>query len=157
MNFIHLHLITNHAPIFGSLFGFIVLTYGLFSRNRPVQHTGYVTLIGSTLVAIIALISGGRAEKLLKGVEGFSHDLIEHHEHASALAFWCHIGLGLLAILGLLANIKYHDKRRGIGWLVAVGALAVFILMARAGSTGGDIKHPEKVNTPYPILEPHDD
>ena len=51
MDPIHAHLLLNHIPILGSLFGIILLVIGMLRKNPILEYAGIVTLVLAALFA----------------------------------------------------------------------------------------------------------
>ncbi len=91
MNDAHLHLLFNHYPIIGTLFGVLFLGYGLFAKNKSILHAGLLLLFLMALLAIPTQLTGEGAEEIVEEL-GVDHDVIHAHEEAAELAFWFMIG-----------------------------------------------------------------
>jgi uncharacterized membrane protein len=139
MNEAHLHLILNHTPILGSLFGLLVLAAGVIRKNPTVIRVGLYTLLGAALLAVPTQLTGEGAEKVAERLPGVTSRLIRVHEEAAELAFWA---LELTGAVALLATLS-ASRARLFTLAALVGAVVSFGLMARAGNLGGQIRHTE--------------
>ncbi|TGD79588.1 hypothetical protein [Hymenobacter wooponensis] len=139
MNEAHLHLLLNHLPILGSLFGLIALAVGIFRADTGVVRTGLVTLLAAAVLCLPVQLTGEGAEEVLHGLPDVSKTLINAHEEAAELAFWVLELTGALAMLALLLPQRAQLMNR----LTLAGAVSSFALLAWAGSLGGQIRHPE--------------
>ncbi|MBT9394510.1 hypothetical protein KLP40_15170 [Hymenobacter sp. NST-14] len=139
MNEAHLHLLLNHTPILGCLFGLLVLGAGLVKASPPVIRTGLITVLGAALLCLPTQLTGKGAEEVVEKLPGISHQLIEAHEEAAELGFWALELTGALALLALLQT----GRQRLFIRLALAGALLSFGLLARTGHLGGQIRHPE--------------
>ncbi len=145
MNDAHLHLLLNHYPIVGTLFGVIFLGYGLFARNKSLLHAGLLTLFVMALLAIPTQLTGEGAEEIVEEL-GVDHDVIHEHEEAAELAIWFMAGLGVLALVTLLISRRTSGRAtvlRGLYIATLLLSIVVFGLMARVGGLGGEIRHTE--------------
>ena len=143
MNGAHLHLLLNHLPILGSLFGFVLLLVALVSRQPLLVRAGLITLLLAAALAIPANLTGEEAEEVVEDYPGVTHALIHAHEEAAELALWVLVGTGALALVSLLLLARNHARAALLTRLTLAGALVSFGLMARAGNLGGQIMHPE--------------
>ena len=143
MNDAHLHLLLNHVPILGTLFGVLVLGFGLLAGNRSLTRTGLVTFIATALLALPAYFSGEGAEEAVEHLPGVSEQLIERHEETAELAFGLVEVLGLISLGLLLLGWKYPDTERKAAWLPLALGIGTFAAMAVTGNTGGEIRHTE--------------
>ncbi|MFD2787591.1 hypothetical protein [Hymenobacter rubripertinctus] len=139
MTELHLHLLLNHVPILGSLFGLLVLGAGVAKSSSPVSRTGLVMLLGAALVGLPTQLTGEGAREALEKLPGISHHLIQAHEAAAELGFWA---LELTGVLALLALLRTGRERLFIRLTLATAILS-FGLLVRAGNLGGQIRHPE--------------
>ena len=53
------------------------------------------------------------------------------------------ISLGILSILGLVANFKKHAKASIVSYVVLVLAIGAAVLSKSVGTSGGEIRHTE--------------
>lgn len=138
----HLHLLVNHAPIFGSLFAFALLIASYFTSADVLRRTAFVALIGTAIAGAAADLSGDAAEEAVKGLPGVRRELIDAHSHMGDKAY---ILGGVLGVLALVALVRW--RRRPVpasAALVAVLATAfVGGAMAYTALLGGQIRHTE--------------
>jgi hypothetical protein len=139
MNEAHLHLLLNHTPILGCLFGLVVLGWGLWKANPTVIRTGLVALLVAAGLCLPTQLTGEGAEEVLKQLPGFSRERVQAHEEAAELGFWMLELTGAGALLALLMR----QRQRLLASLTLAGAVVSFLLLARAGNLGGQISHPE--------------
>lgn len=141
MNAMHLHIVLNHAPLFGELFASALLVAAAPARNRTLLRTALVVLIATAVISIPVFFTGRRAADSIGRFEGVSQEAIDPHER-SAKAF---LVAGELA--GLAAGlVLWPGRDRFTPWRVAVvGALngAALILAMRTAYLGGAIRHDE--------------
>jgi uncharacterized membrane protein len=142
MNSAHLHLLLNHFPIVGTMIGVGLMAYGYSIRNDSVKKAALFTWFIMALSAIPVFLTGEPAEESVKGMAGVSEAVIEPHEEAAVLAFWCMEALGLLS---LLASFKFeHSDVSKIAMpLIVALSLVTSGLMAYTGYLGGQIRHTE--------------
>lgn len=145
MNEAHIHLLLNHSPILGSLFGAVLLLVAVLRRNEVLIRTGLITLIVAAALAIPTQLSGEGAEEVVEDRPGVSEALIEKHSEAADVAFWT---IEVTAALGLVSLLLRRRPAQGVllTRLTLAGALLSFGLLARVGSLGGQIMHPETRN-----------
>lgn len=141
MNWPHLHLMLNHVPVLGTLFGMLLLAYGIVRRHDTVQRAALGTFIVAALVALPVYFTGEPAEEAVEHLAGTAQQAIDSHEEAAL------ISLILVAVLGATALVGLLLARRGRATTVVRVALAVSIvtvgLMAWTANLGGRIRHPE--------------
>ncbi|MEM9674695.1 MAG: hypothetical protein AAF992_19025, partial [Bacteroidota bacterium] len=66
MNDAQIHLALNHFPILGTLFGTVILGFGVFRKNKSLLDTGLIILFLMTLITIPVYISGEGAEEIVE-------------------------------------------------------------------------------------------
>ena len=67
MNDAHLHLLVNHFPITGTIFGFLVLLGGLYFKSTSIKNTAYLLFIIATTFTVFSMVTGEGAEKNGRG------------------------------------------------------------------------------------------
>ena len=143
MNGAHLHLLINHIPVLGTLFGLVLLVFASWKRSNELRRTALGTFAIIALATVATYLTGDPAEHVVKGLPGVSGALIERHDDAAGIALGGAITLGVLALGGL---IWFRGGRPIKNWFSAV-ALAVAILvtglMAWTANLGGQIRHTE--------------
>lgn len=142
MNPIHVHLILNHFPILGTLFGIGVLVYGSLKKSDEICRLALWTFVVSALTAVPTYFSGQKAEPLIQPMLNLSEAFIERHEEAGELAFVLAGMLGLLSTGGLF---YYRGERLGSRFLMLcmLAAMACGAALVRAGGYGGLLRHSE--------------
>ncbi|HXG44215.1 MAG TPA: hypothetical protein VNJ71_05575 [Gemmatimonadales bacterium] len=143
MNAAHLHLVVNHLPVAGLLFGIALFAAARIRRSEDLARAALWTFFLTGVAGLGAYLTGSGAEETVEGLAGVSERLVERHEEAALLATAAAGVAGLIALTGLIG------LRRGSafpGWFNAAmlaGALVAGGLMARAANLGGQIRHPE--------------
>jgi uncharacterized membrane protein len=143
MNDAHLHLLVNHLPIIGTIFGLGILIAGIVFKNNAVKNVSYVIFIVAAIFAAVSMSTGEGAEELVEDMPSVGKQIIhEHEEIAEKLAIILYI-LGAVSLLGLYTNIKNHSKSKLISFLILVIALVGVVLAKSVGTSGGEIRHTE--------------
>jgi len=150
MQEVHVHLLLNHVPILGTLFGLILLIFGIFRKNESLIQAAQLTFVVCAVVAIPAFLSGEGAEEVVEKL-GISHDVIHEHEEIAEKAIWISEFLGLVSLVALFFSFQKNPKRFALNWLVLGVAMVAFALMAYVGSTGGKIRHSELDSNPTTV------
>ena len=143
MNQAHLHLLLNHLPILGTLFGLLILTAGYIFKNISVKKTALGLFVLSAVMAVPAYLTGEGAEEIVENLPGVSENLMEEHEELANIFLW------VVGVLGLLALGTFYADSNGkkitpilyaITLVVAIGAM---IFAQQVGTSGGEIRHSE--------------
>jgi hypothetical protein len=143
MNPTHLHLILNHTPVFGAVFGLAILAFGLFRNSQELKRVAMGVFVIAALLTIPVYVTGEPAEQGVKSFNGASGQLIEQHEQAATTAF---IATGLLGALALTGLLLFRKERLVPVWFVAamlLASVAVSSAMAWTAHLGGQIRHSE--------------
>lgn len=162
MNDVHLHLLVNHFPIIGTIFGLGILIAGLAFKNNMIKNISYVVFMVSALFAVLSMVTGEGAEDVVEKIEGVSENFIETHEElAEKFALIMYV-LGVTSLLGLWANSKNHIKAKLISFIVLAISLTGVIVSSYVGTSGGEIRHTEirksgSVNTSAENNEEHEE
>ena len=150
MNWAHLHLLSNHLPVIGTLFALGLLGWGVLRRNDAVQRVALGTFVVVALLALPAYFTGDPAEGAVEHAAGVAESSIAAHEAAALVSL---VAAGLVGLVGLVA---LYRGRRGRSLAAPLTALALVMatvtagLMAWTANLGGAIRHPEirAVGTP---------
>jgi len=145
MNFAHLHLLLNHFPIIGTMVGLGLFLISLRGKNEDLRRASLIIFPAMALLAILTFFSGTGAQSAIKKLPGVSEALIERHQGAAMLALLFMEITGALSVVGLW---KSQEALHPTRWNWSLSAVLLFSivtagLMARVGTTGGDIRHPE--------------
>jgi len=143
VNAAHIHLLLNHLPVVGTLFGLALLLWAMVSANAEMKKGALGLLVLAALTALPVYLTGEPAEELVAPLAGVSQPAIESHEDSAKLSA---IAAGLMGASALLA-LKSARSRREIpavlGVIVLILAVVTAGLMARTANLGGRIHHIE--------------
>jgi uncharacterized membrane protein len=143
MNPFHLHLLFNHLPIVGIYLSILVIFSGIILKNQTVKNVALCLIVISGIGAFVAHVTGEGAEESSELRNDFSHDLIEKHEHASQPFFQIMLALTLLSAVALFFNLKKKNWSNYLIILIAIISIAAAYFAQQAGTSGGEIRHPE--------------
>lgn len=143
MNYPHLHLMLNHAPVIGGVVAILLLGWALVTRRRDMIRLALAVTVLVGLSTYPAVFTGDEAHEQLHKVQGFDHDTIEEHEEAADWALYAMLGAAAVAAAGLWLSRKERDVPRWAGLLAMVVLLWAFSVVARTAYLGGEIRHPE--------------
>ena len=143
MNDAHLHMVVNHFPIIGTIFGLGIAIAGLFFKNNVLKNTAYFIFIIAAIFGFLSMNTGEGAEEIVEDFPNIGKNIIHIHEEiAEKLALVLYV-LGLTSLLGLYLNFKNHSKAALVSFLVTVIAVIAVFLAQQVGTTGGEIRHTE--------------
>ena len=137
----YFHLLSNHVPILGSLFGILLLVVALIKPNLKTTLSAYLILLVSGIGGIVAYFTGEPAEESIEHVPGISHKLIHVHEEMAENALIFVFLLTAASIIGLWAERAEWKSAKKIELFTLVVGIIAFILFAFTGYLGGHIRH----------------
>lgn len=143
MNDAHLHMVVNHFPIIGTIFGLGILIAGIVLKNKSIQNTAYVLFVIAAVFGFFSMSTGEGAEEMVEDFPGIGKAIIhEHEEIAEKLAIVLYLLSGI-SILGLILNVQRHSKAKFISFVAVVVAVLGVYLATLVGTSGGEIRHTE--------------
>ena len=143
MNDAHLHLLVNHFPIIGTLFGLGILIAGMLLKNNSVKNTAYILFIVAAIFATFSMGTGDGAEELVEDLPNIGKHIIhEHEEIAEKFALIMYV-TGFLGLLSLYTSIKNHKLAKTFSIITLIFALIAAVFAKSVGTTGGEIRHTE--------------
>ncbi|HEY4628896.1 MAG TPA: hypothetical protein VIH02_06430 [Flavobacterium sp.] len=143
MNDAHLHLVVNHFPIIGSIFGLGILITGMILKNNSVKNTAYVLFIVAAVFAAFSMGTGEGAEEMVEDMPNIGKEIIhEHEEIAEKLALVLYL-LAAISLTGLIMNLKNHSKAKLISFIAVIVAIGAVYIATLVGTSGGEIRHTE--------------
>lgn len=143
MNDAHLHMVVNHFPIIGTIFGLGILVVGIVMKNNVLKNTAYALFCVAALFAAVSMSTGEGAEELVEDMPSVGKTIIHKHEEmAEKLALVLYV-LGAVSLVGLYLNIKKNTKANLVSLLaLSIAVVAVFVAK-ETGTTGGEVRHTE--------------
>jgi uncharacterized membrane protein len=143
MNYAHVHIVLNHFPTIGTVFGLGALAYSVWKKDREIQNMSFVIFLAMAMVAIPTAITGGAADIAIQERPGVNLAMIELHRDAAIGAFCVLMLTGTFAWLGLWQVRRFRAPAQWTVWTVAGLAVITLALMMRTGTLGGEISHAE--------------
>jgi hypothetical protein len=143
MSLPHIHLMLNHAPIFGVIFGIVILLYARLRNNKDNMIVGLWMFVIAALVTIPVYLTGDPAKSEIRNLPTFQKPLVEEHEDAAVFAFiWVGV-LGLAALYGLSFAMRDKKPPKWLPVVVILLSLMSLSTFLRTAQLGGRISHPE--------------
>ena len=139
---VHLHLLVNHAPVFGALFALALLAASFIWAPDVLRRTALVVLAGTAIAGFVSDQTGEPAEDAIRGFPGVRREVIHEHEEFGEKAW---IASGIVGVLALGALVRWRRAPIPPGATVGalVGAAVVSGMMAWAALLGGRVRHTE--------------
>ena len=143
MNDAHLHMVVNHFPIIGTIFGLGILITGIVMKNTVIKNVAYVLFVIAAIFGLVSMSTGEGAEEIAENLPSVTDQIIhEHEEMAEKLALVLYV-LGGVSLVGLFMNVKNHAKASLVSYLAFLIALVGVFLGKQTGTTGGEVRHTE--------------
>jgi uncharacterized membrane protein len=143
MNDAHLHLVVNHFPIIGTIFGFGILVAGLLLKNNSVKNTAYVLFIIAAVFGFLSITTGEGAEEMVEDFPGIGKAIIHEHEEVAEKLALVLYALALTSVFGIYTNLKNKTKANVVSYIALGIALIAVYFAQQTGTTGGEIRHTE--------------
>jgi len=138
----HLHLLSNHVPIFGCVFALGLLIVSFLTSADTFRRTAFVILVLTAVAGVVANRSGEPAEDAIRGFPGVRREVIHAHEEMAKRAYLLAGALGILALGGLVC----WRKKSVPSSAAAVAVLATAFVtgaMIYTALLGGRVRHTE--------------
>jgi hypothetical protein len=139
---VHLHLLVNHAPLFGALFALALLAASFVWAPDVLRRAALLCLIGTAIAGFVADQTGEPAEDAIRGFPGVRREVIHAHEEFGENSW---IASGIVGVLALGALIRWRrtPMPQGVAAGALVGAAVVSGMMAWTANLGGRVRHTE--------------
>ncbi|WP_396164661.1 hypothetical protein [Flavobacterium sp.] len=143
MNDAHVHMVVNHFPIIGTIFGLGILISGIVMKNNVIKNVAYVLFCISAIFGFASMFTGEGAEEIAENLPSITDQIIhEHEEMAEKLALVLYVLAGI-SLVGLYLNFKKHAKSNLVSYFAFVIALVAVFFGKQTGTTGGEVRHTE--------------
>ena len=143
MNAVHLHLMFNHLPIVGLGFTLILHALALARNSNELKQVTCWFYIMIGLFAIIPILTGDGAGKMVLSYPDINRDTIENHETWGYIFFYGLLLNGALAAAALWFSREKPERMKRFGFALLIVAFVLTIFAYQTGTTGGQIRHPE--------------
>jgi uncharacterized protein DUF389 len=143
MNWAHVHLLLNHLPVIGSIFGVLLLLFALLRKSEELKRVTLGVFVFTALLALPVYFTGEPAAEVVEHLPRVEASLIEEHQDAALFALLTAEATGVVALAGL---ILFHRAERLPGRIVGAAlvlSLATSGLMLWTANRGGRIRHTE--------------
>jgi hypothetical protein len=138
----HLHLLVNHAPLFGAIFALALLVASFIWAPDVLRRTALAVLVFTALAAVVADLSGDPAEDAIRGFPGVQRAIIHEHEEFADKSYIVSSVVGVLALIGLV-RFRRAPLTRGATFTALACAAVVSGMMAWTSLLGGRVRHTE--------------
>ena len=146
-NWAPVHLLLNHIPPLGVIFGLVWLVIAALRRNDAWTRVALWTFVAVALLTIPTYRTGEPAEHVLEDMPGVDFSQIEEHieEHEESALFSL-IAVEVLGLVSLAGLFLSRGSSRILPPWVTVCLVLVIVttgLLTYTSHLGGHIRHPE--------------
>jgi len=152
MNAAQIHLALNHAPLFLSAIGAVVLFFGMIKKNDSFKTLALYFLLGGAIFTIPVFLTGEGTEELVEHLPGVNENAIEEHEEMAKISLAIIAVSGVAALAGLFVR-RNAMIRRWVYTICLLLSLGSFGTMAQTAHLGGLIRHGEIQNGKSPATD----
>lgn len=148
----HLHLLTNHIPIFITLAGLIALGLAFLWKNDAVRRVALILFIIGTVGGLVTYWLGQQAYKPVRGLaDETGQDWLDLHMERAEQVIWLFWLAAVSAVAALVA--AWRKSRLTLVSTLLAGALGAATLGASGwiADAGGKIRHPEIRGDSVPV------
>ena len=96
MNWAHIHLLLNHLPVIGTIFGVLRLLFAWLRKSEELKRVSLGVFVLTALLALPVYFTGEPAEKVVERLPVVAEPLIERHENAALFALLTAGGAGIV-------------------------------------------------------------
>ena len=147
----HLHLLTNHLPIFVTLSGLLVMAVGLWRKNREITQVALVLLFLGIAGGILTFWFGQQAYKPVRGLADESgQGWLDLHMERAEQVIWVFWVTGAVITTAWVLDWKQHRLAIPATVVAAALGLATLGLSGWIADAGGKIRHDELRGVPSP-------
>lgn len=148
MNAAHLHLLLNHVPTIGTVIAFGLLLLAFIRKDDGLKRASLEVFYVVALLTLPAYLTGVGTQLALESREEVSQELIARHHDAAVFASIFMLLTGGFSWLALWQWRRLSRPRNGTLAMVLLLAVITLAAMARTGTAGGEIRHPEILADP---------
>ena len=143
MNDAHLHLLVNHFPIIGTVFGLGILISGILLKNNSVKNTAYILFIVAAIFTALSMATGEGAEELVEDMPSVGKQIIHEHEEIAEKFTIIMYVTGFFGLLALYTSLKNHKLAKTFLYVTLAFSIFAAVFAKSVGTTGGEIRHTE--------------
>ncbi len=141
MNWAYLHLLVNHLPVLGTVFGLALLLAAFWRRGGDLLVASLVVFVLGGALGAFTFWTGEHAEDLVEDLPEVTAEVIHEHEESAEQARVAVVALAAAALFALL--YRRTARPRWAQVIVLLLALVTAGLLARTADLGGKVRHSE--------------
>jgi uncharacterized membrane protein len=141
---VQIHLILNHVPLVGLVFGLIFSVSGMKRSSPQAYLAGLRIFLGIGVINILIVLSGLRSADLLSGASWIDATAVAQHRRVGIMTLA--LLLGLSAFSGTILfrlNRGFAHPSRQVQTTILIIAIVGFGMVLWTSSLGGKLRHTE--------------
>ncbi|MGD9728785.1 MAG: hypothetical protein AB7P76_11340 [Candidatus Melainabacteria bacterium] len=143
MNYAHWHLMMNHFPILGMVFGVILWVIAMRTNQPLLYRTALGWFIALAVLALPVYFTGQNSHEILHGLPGITDDVIDIHEQWGTYTLIVSLMTGILALIGFIQLKKSEQLSSVLKSLIPFLVIVTAGIAFYTGHLGGQIRHTE--------------
>lgn len=156
MNGAHFHILVNHFPIIGVIFGLLILISGFILKNNTIKNTAYCLFVVAAVFGFLSMYSGEGAEELVEDMPTVGHQIIHEHEELAEKFVLVLYATGLFSILAFVTSLKNSKFAKLLSLITLLLSILTTVLSVNVGLSGGEVRHTEIRENPIPLQDSRD-
>jgi hypothetical protein len=156
VNLAHLHLVMNHVPTIGAVAVLGLLLLAFVRRDDHLKHVALEALFLIALATLPVYVTGVAAYREIREMPEITQAAVLLHQDVALYGFTFVELAGFLAWIALWQWRRHGQPARGLIAAVTVLVALSLVVMGRAATLGGEIRHPEirAAGAPAPAGDP---
>lgn len=143
VNLAHLHLLLNHVPTVGAIVALGLLIVAFIRRDEALKLVGLEVLFAIAVLTLPVYMSGVGAFQKIRNQPDVSDTAIRLHQDVALYGFTWMEFAGFIGWVALWQARRHGRSARGLVPVTTGLLIVALVVMARAATIGGDIRHPE--------------
>ena len=140
----HLHLLTNHLPIFVTLSGLFAMAVGLWSKNQGIRQVALTLMFLGIAGGILTFWFGQQAYNPVRGLaDEIGQDWLDLHMERAEQVIWVFWVAGFGVAMAWVLGWKQHRLAIPAAMVAAALGLSALGLSGWIADAGGKIRHDE--------------
>ena len=142
-NYAHVHILLNHFPSIGTVFGVALFAYALWKKNQDLQILSFIVFMIMAVLAIPTVITGAAASIAITERPDLNPAMVQLHLDAAVVAVSFISLTGTFSWLALWQYRRFKAPSQWTVWAVLGLSIITLAFMVKTGDLGGEISHPE--------------
>lgn len=143
MSLVHVHLMLNHFPVFGTVFALLLLLAGMLTKSTILRNSALAAFAVVALITLPVYFTGRAAGPVAESLSGVAGSDIERHQASAIISLIAVEVLGLAAIAALVLLDRIPAVARRVETFCLLLSVLTGGSLAWTSNLGGHIRHPE--------------